>query len=208
MAVVSPETFRRDGALEFRPPMEGRPCSEEFAGEGTAPPVRSRGGKVSDALTRRKARSTEEANVMNKVSLLAGIAIGAVLTAGIAQLQAQAPAPANTTRPAVFYITEQTYIDQAKYENEFAPKVLKTIKDHGGRFIVRNDQVTGFVGDAPKRIVITGWESLDDVKKWQASKEYVDLKPLRDASVKTRSFAVATCENPQGAKPGQTKCPF
>jgi uncharacterized protein (DUF1330 family) len=158
--------------------------------------------------SKRKARSTEEANVMNKVSLLAGVAIGAVLTAGIAQLQAQAPAPANTTRPAVFYITEQTYIDQAKYENEFAPKVLKTIKDHGGRFIVRNDQVTGFVGDAPKRIVITGWESLDDVKKWQASKEYVDLKPLRDASVKTRSFAVATCENPQGAKPGQTKCPF
>jgi uncharacterized protein (DUF1330 family) len=88
------------------------------------------------------------------------------------------------------------------------PKVLKTIKDHGGRFIVRNDQVTGFVGDAPKRIVITGWESIDDVKKWQASKEYVDLKPLRDASVKTRSFAVATCENPQGAKAGQTKCPF
>jgi hypothetical protein len=96
--------------------------------------------------SKRKARSTEEANVMNKVSLLAGVAIGAVLTAGIAQLQAQAPAPANTTRPAVFYITEQTYIDQAKYENEFAPKVLKTIKDHGGRFIVRNDQVTGICG--------------------------------------------------------------
>ena len=144
---------------------------------------------------------------MNKVSLLAGIAIGAVLTAGIAQLQAQAPAPANTTRPAVFYITEQTYIDQAKYENEFAPKVLKTIKDHGGRFIVRNDQVTGFVGDAPKRIVITGWESLDDVKKWQAG-EYAKLIPIRDRYAKVRSFAVPTCENPQGAKPGQTKCPF
>ena len=29
---------------------------------------------------------------MNKITLLAGIAIGAVLTAGVAQLQAQAPA--------------------------------------------------------------------------------------------------------------------
>ena len=45
---------------------------------------------------------------MNKVSLLAGMAIGAVLTAGVAQLQAQAQAPANTTRPAIFVITEQT----------------------------------------------------------------------------------------------------
>ena len=33
---------------------------------------------------------------MNKITLLAGIAIGAVLTAGVAQLQAQAPAPAAT----------------------------------------------------------------------------------------------------------------
>ena len=36
--------------------------------------------------------------MMNRLTLLAGIAIGAVLTAGVAQLQAQAPAPANTTR--------------------------------------------------------------------------------------------------------------
>ena len=44
---------------------------------------------------------------MNKITLLAGIAIGAVLTAGVAQLQAQAPAAADTHRPAVFVITLQ-----------------------------------------------------------------------------------------------------
>ena len=36
--------------------------------------------------------------MMNRLTLLAGIAVDAVLTAGVAQLQAQAPAPANTTR--------------------------------------------------------------------------------------------------------------
>ena len=56
---------------------------------------------------------------MNKITLLAGIAIGAVLTAGVAQLQAQAPAAANTTRPAVFVITVQTITDQAKYEKDY-----------------------------------------------------------------------------------------
>jgi uncharacterized protein (DUF1330 family) len=145
---------------------------------------------------------------MNKVTLLAGIAIGAVLTAGVAQLQAQAPSPPNTTRPAVFVITEQTFIDEKKYNDEYVPKVLPTIKANGGRFIVRSNEVTGLAGDPPKRVVITGWESMDEVKKWQSSKEYTDLKPLRDQTIQVRQFAVATCENPQGAKPGQTKCPF
>jgi uncharacterized protein (DUF1330 family) len=143
---------------------------------------------------------------MNKITLLAGIAIGAVLTAGVAQLQAQAPAPANTTRPAVFVITLQTIIDQARYEKDFAPQAMKTIKDGGGRFIVRGGEVTKLAGDAPQRVVITGWESLDDVKKWQAG-EYAKLLPIRDQVLKVQQFAVATCENPQGAKPGQTKCP-
>ena len=58
---------------------------------------------------------------MNKITLLAGIAIGAVLTAGVAQLQAQAPAAANTTRPAVFVITLQNITDQAKYDKDYAP---------------------------------------------------------------------------------------
>ena len=49
--------------------------------------------------------------------------------------------------------------------------------------------------------------SVDDVKKWQAG-EYGKLIALRDQVAKVRQFAVATCENPQGAKPGQTKCPF
>ena len=143
---------------------------------------------------------------MKQLSLLAGIAIGAVLTAGVAQLQAQAPAA--QTRPAVFVITEQTLLDEKKYTEEYVPKVLPTIKANGGRFIARSSEVTSLSGDAPKRIVITGWESLDEVKKWQSSKEYTELQPLRDQVLKARQFAVHTCENPQGAKPGQTKCPF
>jgi uncharacterized protein (DUF1330 family) len=144
---------------------------------------------------------------MNKLSLLVGAAIGAILTAGIAQLQAQAPAP-TTTRPAVFVITEQTLADEKKYNDEYAPKVLKSIKDHGGRFVVRSNEVTSLQGDpGPKRVVIVGFESMDEVKKWQSSKDYMDLRPLRDQVLKLRQFAVATCANPQGAKPGQTQCP-
>jgi len=142
---------------------------------------------------------------MNKLTLLAGIAIGAALTAGVAQLQAQAPA--NTTRPAVFVITEQTFTDEKAYMAEFADKAVATIKAAGGRFIVRSAEIKKLSGDAPNRFVITGWESMADVEKWQAG-EYAQLIPIRDKYAKVRSFAVPTCENPQGAKPGQTKCPF
>ena len=139
---------------------------------------------------------------MNKLSLLAGVAIGAVLTAGVAQLQAQAPAPATTTRPAVFVITEQTFIDEKKYMDEFAGKAVETIKAAGGRFIVRANEVTKLSGDAPNRLVITGWESLDDVKKWQAG-EYAKLIPIRDQYAKVRSFAVPTCENRRVQNPAR-----
>ena len=90
---------------------------------------------------------------MNKLSLLAGMAIGAALTAGVAQLQAQAPAAANTTRPAVFVITEQTLLDEKKYTDEYVPKVLPTIKANGGRFIVRTNEVTGLAGHVLERQV-------------------------------------------------------
>jgi uncharacterized protein (DUF1330 family) len=149
---------------------------------------------------------------MHKLSVLTGIAIGAVLTAGVAQLQAQAPAPAPAggfpTRPAVFVITEQTLLDEKKYMDEYVPKVLPTIKAHNGRFIVRSNDVTSLQGDpGPKRLVIVGFESMDEVKKWQSDKAYTDLKPLRDQVLKVRQFAVNTCANPQGAKPGQYQCP-
>ena len=68
---------------------------------------------------------------MNKITLLAGIAIGAVLTAGVAQLQAQAPAAANTTRPAVFVITLQNITDQAKVRKGLS---ATGNEDHQGRW--------------------------------------------------------------------------
>jgi len=142
---------------------------------------------------------------MNKTTLLAGIAIGAVLTAGVAQLQAQSPAA--STRPAVFVITLQNITDQAKYDKDYAPAVTKSIKDSGGRFIVRGGEVTSLAGEAPKRVVILGFESMDEVKKWQGSSEYKALLPIREQVMKLQQFAVATCENPQGAKVCQTKCP-
>jgi uncharacterized protein (DUF1330 family) len=141
--------------------------------------------------------------------LMTGMAIGAMLPTGIVMVNAQAPAPTpQTTRNAVFMITEQTITDPKGYAEEYAPKVIPIIKAHGGRYVARTDQITNLAGEAgPKRIVILGFESIDEIKKMQATKEYTDLQPIRDRVYKVRQYAIATCKNPQGAKPGQTDCP-
>ena len=106
------------------------------------------------------------------------------------------PPRAATTRNAVFVITEQTITDQAKYEKDFQQQAAKTIKDAGGRFIVRTTEVTSLTGEPPKRVVVLGFESIDEVKKWQGG-EYAKLIPIRDQIRRA----------PQGAKPGQNKYP-
>ena len=87
---------------------------------------------------------------MNKITLLAGIAIGAVLTAGVAQLQAQGPAARRQrARNAVFVITEQTITDQDKYEKDFEQQATKTIKDAAAASS-RGWRSDPLAGDAPQ----------------------------------------------------------
>jgi uncharacterized protein (DUF1330 family) len=145
----------------------------------------------------------------SEILLISGVIFGALVTIGFNQSQAQAPAGATSTRPTVFVITEQTINDQERYDKEYAQQVTKTIKDHHGRFVVRTTQIESLAGEpGPKRLVILGFASLDEVKKWQADKAYTDLKPIRDQVMKLRQFAVHTCAAPgQQAQPGQTNCP-
>ena len=88
-------------------------------------------------------------------------------------------------------VTEQTITDQAKYEKEFAPAAIKTIKD-ASSVIVRGGDVTHSLGHEPE--TLTGWKSLDDVKKWQGG-QYAKLIPIRDQSAKIRQFAVFTSKS-------------
>ena len=142
---------------------------------------------------------------MNKITLLAGIAIGAVLTAGVAQLQAQAPAPgAATTRNAFFVITEQTITDQAKYEKDFQQQAARPSKMPVAVSSCGRPKSFRSTGDPPKRVVVLGFESLDEVKKWQGG-EYAKRIPVRDQIGKWRSFVVPTCRKSAGreARPDQ-----
>ncbi len=143
------------------------------------------------------------------VAVLAGAVMGGVAVGG---LNAQTPSPgaqsaqsqSTSQRPRYFVITEQEITDQQRYSSEYAPKVTKTILDHQGRFVVRNDQITHLAGDpAPKRIVILGFDTMDQIQRWQNSADYKELRSIRDQVMKLKQFAVQTC--PPSGQPAQAQ---
>jgi uncharacterized protein (DUF1330 family) len=133
------------------------------------------------------------------LAVLVGAVVGGVSVGGL-----NAQSQNTSQRPRYFVITEQEITDQQRYNSEYAPKVTKTILDHQGRFVVRNDQITHLAGEpAPKRIVILGFDTMDQIKRWQNSEDYKNLQPIRDQLMKLKQFAVQTC--PPSGQPAQAQ---
>jgi uncharacterized protein (DUF1330 family) len=50
--------------------------------------------------------------------------------------------------------------------------------------------VTAFDGEAPKRLVVQVWDSMEKVQAWRANPEYLELRKVGEKYAKFRSFAV------------------
>jgi|ERR1700730_890027 uncharacterized protein (DUF1330 family) len=120
------------------------------------------------------------------IALLAGAAIGGLAIHG---LHAQTKAP-------VYYIAEIDVTNPDAYAKEYAPKAQALIKAAGGRFLAiggaaaTGGKVTAFDGDAPKRVVVQVWDSMEKIQAWRANPEYVELRKVGEKYAKFRSFAV------------------
>ena len=109
------------------------------------------------------------------------LALGAVAFTAHA-LQAQPRTPA-------YVITEIDVTDAAAFA-EYAPKVQPSFAPFGGRYVVRGGKTQSLTGDAPKRVVVLAFDSIDQVRAWYDSPQYEALKALRDKAGKARIFAV------------------
>src|SRR5215470_3418210 len=103
------------------------------------------------------------------LTLITGVAIGAV---AVERLHAQA-------KPPVYVVTEINVTDPENYGKEFAPKAQASIKAAGGRQIAiggtggaNAKAVTSIEGEAPKRVTINVWDSMDAFNKWYNGAEY------------------------------------
>lgn len=120
------------------------------------------------------------------VAVTAGVAIGALAVQG---LHAQA-------KPPVYFVAEIDVTNPDAYAKEYAPKAQAIIKAAGGRFLAiggsaaTTGTVTALDGDAPKRVVVQVWDSMEKIRAWRANPEYVELRKVGEKYAKFRSFAV------------------
>ena len=102
------------------------------------------------------------------LSMIAGGALGG---AAIQGLHAQA-------KPPAYVITHTEITDQAAF-NDFSSKVPATMQAFGGKYLVRGGKVTPLEGDAPKRVIVTAFDSVEKAQAWRDSPGWKDLQPLR-----------------------------
>jgi uncharacterized protein (DUF1330 family) len=120
------------------------------------------------------------------LAMAAGFGLGAVAVQG---LHAQA-------KPPVYYIAEIDVTNPDAYAKEYAPKAQALIKSLGGRFLAVGGaattigKVTAFDGEAPKRVVVQAWDSMEKIQAWRANPEYLELRKTGEKYAKFRSFAV------------------
>jgi uncharacterized protein (DUF1330 family) len=119
------------------------------------------------------------------MTLLAGVAIGAVALQGL---------HAQGAKPKAYSITEAEILDPAA-QAAYLPAARKAIAEaHGRALRTAAGRVVPIEGSPPpKSAAIVEWDSLDDAVAFYKSKAWTDLAPERDKATKViRRYAVET----------------
>jgi len=113
--------------------------------------------------------------------MLAGIAIGAAAVQG---LHAQA-------KPKTYTVVESVTLDGAA-QAAYTPLIVAAIKAAGGRnFNTAGGKIVSFEGEAPKRVAINEWDSLEQAQAFYNSAAAKNLEPQREkANRRIRYYAV------------------
>jgi len=125
-----------------------------------------------------------------KYKIVMGVLVGAALGAAAVQgLHAQA-------KPKAYIVTESEVIDPAGLA-AYTPIAQAAVRKAGGRSLApATTKAVAFVGEAPKRVGISEWESMEKAQAWRNSAEWKELAPQRDKVQKQiRSYAIEGAAN-------------
>ena len=122
-----------------------------------------------------------ESNSRLAVAVLAGVTIG---VAGAHAIHAQ-----QVKAPPAYVISEVDVTDPATYQ-KYAEKVPDTVASFNGHYLVRGGKIQAVEGEAPKRIVVIAFDSVEKARGWEYSPAYEAIKPIRQSSAKSRIFIV------------------
>jgi len=118
--------------------------------------------------------------------MLVGAVVGGLAVQG---LHAQA-------KPPVYFIGEIDVTNPDGYANEYLPKARALIKAHGGRLVAAGGaagtgaKVIAIDGEAPKRVVIYMYDSIDAVHAWRNDPDYEQVRKVGEKYATYRTFAV------------------
>jgi len=121
------------------------------------------------------------------LAMLAGVAIGATAIPG---LHAQA-------KPPLYLVSEIDVANPDAYGKEYAPKSQALIKAAGGRFLAIGGaagagatKLTVFDGEAPKRVTVQVWDSMEQYQAYRSSVGFKEVRQIGDKYAKFRTFAI------------------
>jgi uncharacterized protein (DUF1330 family) len=112
--------------------------------------------------------------------MVASMAVGAL---GSEPLHGQAT-------PPVYLIGQIDVRDPDGFAREYLPKAREIIKAHGGRLIAGGSQVVAIDGEAPKRVVIYMYPSLEALQAWRNDPEYVQARHAGEKYATYNTYAV------------------
>jgi uncharacterized protein (DUF1330 family) len=126
------------------------------------------------------------ANYKIVLAVVAGAALGAAAVQG---LHAQA-------KPKAYIVSETEVLDAAALAT-YSPLAVAATQAAGAiRLAPAGGKIVALVGDAPKRITITQWESVEKAQAYRSSEAYNKLAPQRDKAIKRiRTYIVEGAAN-------------
>ena len=113
------------------------------------------------------------------VAAVVGICIGAT---SVEVLRAE-------TKPPVYAVGEIDVRDPEGYSKEYVPLARASTKAHGGQYLAAGS-ATAIDGEPPKRLVILRWDSLDQLKDWRYSPEYMKARAIGEKFATYRVIAI------------------
>jgi uncharacterized protein (DUF1330 family) len=90
----------------------------------------------------------------------------------------------------VFFLAEIEVFDHEKY-HAYIEMASHIIRQYGGEYIFRSDHIVPVSGNwTPHRLVLIRFNSKTDIQHCFGSREYLQIKHLREQSTKSRSVII------------------
>jgi uncharacterized protein (DUF1330 family) len=99
-------------------------------------------------------------------------------------------------RPPAYLIGQIDVSNPEGYAKEYLPKAREIIKAHGGRLVAAagsaatGSQVVAVDGEAPKRVVIYMYPSMEALLAWRNDPAYVQVRHVGEQYATYHTFAV------------------